>query len=158
VSEQFPGTPNPALVKRTPEQDLAKVESIALEIMQKCLDCPVHDVDATFTPLEAIIRRRLRELAEAEALIGQQKSAIQSMQINYDKQYNELTALRKQVNEYKEMTSRLEVAEKIMEHFFIEGDDTEVFKDYCKLCSENGDCEWGDNFPHCFSSSKEAEK
>jgi hypothetical protein len=88
-------------VKRTPEQDMAKVEAIALKIMEKCLDCPVHDVDATFTPLEAIIRRRLRELAEAETLIGQQKSAIQSMQVNYDKQYNELIAARKQVEQVR---------------------------------------------------------
>jgi hypothetical protein len=85
---------------------MAKVESIALEIMEKCLDCPVHDVDATFTPLEAIIRRRLRELAEAETLISQQKSAIQSMQVNYNKQYDELIAVRKQRDELKETRDR----------------------------------------------------
>ena len=106
VSEPFPGTPNTKEVKRTPEQDLATVESIALKIMETCLDCPVHDVDATFTPLEAIIRRRLRELAEAESLIGQQKSAIQSMQTNYNKQYDELITSRKQVEALKDTRNR----------------------------------------------------
>ena len=62
------------------------------------------------------------------------------------------------VKEAEELVSRLNVAEKIMEHFFNEGDDLEVFKDYCKLCSENGDCEWGDNFPYCLSSPKETKR
>jgi len=46
---------------------------------------------------------------------------------------------------------RLEVAEKIMEHCFSEMYGSEIFNDYCKLCGENEDCEWGDNFPHCFT-------
>ena len=46
---------------------------------------------------------------------------------------------------------RLEVAEKIMEHFFTETDESDIFGEYCKLCNEDEDCEWGDNFPHCFS-------
>jgi len=47
--------------------------------------------------------------------------------------------------------ARLEVAEKIMEHFFAETDEADIFGEYCKLCNEDEDCEWGDNFPYCFT-------
>jgi hypothetical protein len=47
--------------------------------------------------------------------------------------------------------ARIEVAEKIMEHCFSEMYGSEIFKEYCELCSENKECEWGDNFPHCFT-------
>lgn len=52
-----------------------------------------------------------------------------------------------------ELKKRLDVAEKIMAQLFIEPEDDEIFKEYCKLCSQNEDCEWGDNFPYCLSPS-----
>ena len=46
--------------------------------------------------------------------------------------------------------ARLDVTEAILCGLFPEVDDSEIFKQYCKLCAEDDDCEWGDNFPHCF--------
>ena len=52
------------------------------------------------------------------------------------------------------IVERLKVAEDIMGELFAETDDAEVFKKYCALCREDGDCDWGDNFPDCLDPKR----
>ena len=88
--------------------------------------------------------------SEVQRLKEQLESANERRILNYDSLLGWKKRAEVVESRLAKVQARLDVTEAILCDLFPEVDDSEVFKRYCKLCAEDDDCEWGDNFPHCF--------